>query len=162
MNSKTAAYLLGKRLVGTWSARAPEIIQAQRFGAIVEQSGRENWHLFHARTQKSVLPSNLAFADRDHAFACWLGSPNKPDFNLVHTLDPMRFAVDLCDNDSELQSVVGDIQEDVGEQGQGFLTLIQGGRAGRRKVSDSGDNDEGDKVSKAEGDEETEKDPGDT
>jgi len=128
LNSKTTAYLLGKRLAGTWSARSPEIIQAKRFGAVVEQTGREAWQLYHARTQKSVLPSSLAFADRDHAFACWLGTPNKPDFNLVHTLDPMRFAVDLCDNESELHRVVGDIQEDVGEQGKGFLVLIQGGR----------------------------------
>ena len=132
LNSKTAAYLLGKRLVGKWSARAPELIQAQRHGAIVEREGRESWQLFHIETQESVLPDNLVFADRDHAFSCWLGSPNKPEFNLVHTLDPMRYAVELCDNDEELQKIVGDIQDDVSEQGQSFLVLIQGGRAGRR------------------------------
>ncbi len=129
MNSKTAAFLLGKRLTGTWSARSTEILQAKRIGAIVESSGRDNWQLYHSRSQKSVLPPDLAFADRDHAFACWLGTQHKPEYSLVHLVDPMRLAVELCDNEAELHRVVGDIQEDVGEQGQGFLVLIKGGRS---------------------------------
>jgi hypothetical protein len=127
LNSKTAAFLLGKRLVKTWSARSPEIIQAKRIGAIVEASGRDNWQLFHTRTRKSVLPLDLAFADRDHAFACWLGTRNKPEYTLVHRVDPMRLAVELCDNETELHRVVGDIQEDEADEGQGFLVLIKGG-----------------------------------
>ena len=128
MNSKTAAYVLGRRLAGRWTVEEEAVLQARHHGAVLEVAGLDRWLLVRAKERTSVLPGGLGFPDRDHAFACWLGTGRSADYVLLQQVDPAVLAEEIFADDALMEQVTGDIERIEGESGPDFLVLIPGGR----------------------------------